>query len=299
MIFHEVYSVYYQTVAKILEVAGQADEEELREIVLRNAFAESGLTILPALKSGRWPLLRPDGSSILRHKPTMPLTLLEKRWLKSLLDDPRLKLFEVELPELQGVKPLFTRADYRVYDRYADGDPFEDELYIRHFRTLLDAIRTQRPVAVVMTNRHGRDFWARFYPTGLEYSAKDDKFRVLGWGAKYHQFNVARLKACELYMGMRPIHRQTKMPQYKTLELEITDERNALERAMLHFAHFEKRAERISEGKYLLRLRYYDNDESELVIRVLSFGPRVRVLGPEEFVGQIRDRLCRQMGCGL
>ena len=51
----------------------------------------------------------------------------------------------------------------------------------------------------------------------------------------------------------------------------ITDERNALERAMLHFAHFEKQAERTDDGRYILRLKYYENDETEIVIRVLSF----------------------------
>ncbi len=300
MIFHEVYSIYYQTVAKLLTAAQEgASEEALQAIVLKHAFAESSLTILPALNSGRWPLLRPDGTTVLRHKPTMPLTTLEKRWLKALTEDPRVKLFGVEFPELGDVKPLFGREDYRVYDRYADGDPFGDEGYIARFRLLLEAIRTQRPVAALMTNRHGRDFWTRFYPTRLEYSAKDDKFRVLGWGAQHHQFNLGRLKHCEFYQGFRPIRRPTQMPHNKTLTLEITDERNALERVMLHFAHFEKQAERLSEGKYLLRLQYHDFDEMELVIRVLSFGPRVKVLGPEDFVELVKERLRRQMGWGM
>lgn len=62
MIFSELYSAYYTTVARILETALQpgATEKDLQQQVLQNAFSESILTILPALKSGRWPLLKKD-----------------------------------------------------------------------------------------------------------------------------------------------------------------------------------------------------------------------------------------------
>ena len=53
---------------------------------------------------------------------------------------------------------------------------------------------------------------------------------------------------------------------------------------MLHFAHFEKQAECIGRRKYLLRINYDLSDEAEMVIRILSFGPMVRVLEPSSFV---------------
>ena len=81
--------------------------------------------------------------------------------------------------------------------------------------------------------------------------------------------------------------------------MQIVDERNALERVMLHFAHFEKRAERLGDNRYLLRMKYYESDETEIVIRVLSFGPCVKVLEPQSFVNRIRERLIAQKSCGL
>ena len=68
---------------------------------------------------------------------------------------------------------------------------------------------------------------------------------------------------------------------------------------MLHFAHFEKQAERAENNKYILRLKYYENDETEIVIRVLSFGPYVKVLEPQGFVNLIKERLISQKSCGL
>ena len=71
MIFSELYSVYYNTVAKIIEAAFEpgVTESDLRHCVADSAFTESVLTILPALKSGKWPLLRED--------PSPALTLIE------------------------------------------------------------------------------------------------------------------------------------------------------------------------------------------------------------------------------
>ncbi|MDO4354830.1 MAG: hypothetical protein Q4C93_07690, partial [Clostridia bacterium] len=67
MIFSELYSVYYNTVAKIIEAAFEpgVTESDLRRCVADSAFTESALTILPALKSGKWPLLREDLSPAL------------------------------------------------------------------------------------------------------------------------------------------------------------------------------------------------------------------------------------------
>lgn len=301
MIFSELYSVYYNTVAKIIEAAFEpgVTESDLRHCVADSAFTESVLTILPALKSGKWPLLREDLSPALLRKPTMPLTMLEKRWLKAISEDPRIKLFGVEFPALDDVEPLFTADDYKVYDRYADGDPFEDENYIRNFRLLMTAIKNSRPVKVRMTNRAGNIVGLQILPIGLEYSEKDDKIRIIATGCKFRQINLGRIISCDCCDSFNNRYGSSKREKIKNLTLEITDERHSLERALMHFAHFEKRAERLEGDKYILHLNYYENDETELVIRVLSFGPYIKVLEPQSFVNLIKDRLLLQKSCEL
>ena len=236
---------------------------------------------------------------VLRHRPTMPLTLLEKRWLKAIAEDPRVKLFGAAFPALDDVRPLFTKEDYRIYDQYADGDPFEDETYIRHFRLILSAIRENRPVRITMTNRRGKEVWMRFRPKGFEYSVKDDKIRIIATGCRFRQFNLARINSCKYYGGGGPWREKPPEERKQDLTLLIKDERNALERVMLHFAHFEKRAERLEGDRYCLHLKYYESDETEMVIRVLSFGPCVKVLAPSGFVDLIKERLVLQKSCEL
>ena len=78
------------------------------------------------------------------------------------------------------------------------------------------------------------------------------------------------------------------------ITLELLDHRNALERVMLHFAHFKKEAEKISDERYRIKIFYDSSDETELVIRVLSFGPFVEVTEPKDFRNLIIERLKRQ-----
>ena len=83
-------------------------------------------------------------------------------------------------------------------------------------------------------------------------------------------------------------------PEKRELVMELRDERNALERAMLHFSDLEKETVRTGEDTYRIRLVYRRDDEPEILIRILSFGPMLKVVEPESFVRQIRERLNRQ-----
>ena len=67
-----------------------------------------------------------------------------------------------------------------------------------------------------------------------------------------------------------------------------------MERAMVQFADLEKVTRKIGHRRYTIRLAYRKEDETEVLIRVLAFGPMVKVLGPEPFLSQLTDRLERQ-----
>ena len=68
---------------------------------------------------------------------------------------------------------------------------------------------------------------------------------------------------------------------------------------MFHFAHFKKQAEKIGARKYLLRIWCDQEDDMEMAIRILSFGPMVKVLEPAPMVALIRKKLIMQKNCGL
>lgn len=299
MIFNEIYSAYYNTVAKIIAaiLGGNADEKSLDKIVEENAFGESMFSIVPSLKSEKWQLVNPDFTTPLNHVPTMPLTLLQKQWLKAISLDPRIKLFDVEFEGLDDVEPLFTPDDYYIYDKYGDGDPFEDEQYIERFRTILTAMKTKQNIKIEMINRKGNTVYSRCVPERIEYSEKDDKFRLVTSGCRFIKtVNLARITKCKMYSGDTTLVSTPNEAKYETITLKVSEERNTLERSLMHFAHFEKRAEKVDDH-YLLHIKFNSDDEPEIVIRVLSFGPTVEVLGPENFKQLIINKLKSQKSC--
>ena len=301
MIFNEIYSAYYNAVAKIISaiIRGDANENHLDKIVAETAFGESMLSILPALESEKWQLMHRDFTTPIKHIPTMPLTLLQKQWLKAISLDPRVKLFDVSFDGLEDVEPLFTTEDYYIYDKYSDGDPYEDTKYVEKFRTILKAMREKRNLKIEMINRKGDTIYHRCVPEGIEYSEKDDKFRLVTSGCRFIKtVNIARITKCRIYNGENIIESAPPLADYETITLKVSEERNTLERCMMHFAHFEKRAEK-EDDHYLLHIRFQKDDEPEIVIRVLSFGPTVEVLGSENFKNLIINKLKSQKSCEL
>ncbi len=300
-IFSEIYSAYYNAVASIINELqkGEKNEKKLSAKVTEHAFGESFMTILPSLKCGKWQIVKPDMTTTLQHPPTMPLTLLQKRWLKAVSLDPRMRLFGITFKDLDDVQPLFMPDDYCIYDKYSDGDNFDDPGYIERFRIILHAVREKLPLEIDMTARNGNRIVTKCMPLTLEYSEKDDKFRLITSGNRFvTTVNLAKVNACRIIPSVGKAENHTKK-NTSTVTLEITDDRSALERCMLHFAHFEKRAEKISDNKYRLYINYDTDDTSEIVIRVLSFGPMVEVTAPESFRDLIVKKLERQLSCGI
>ena len=69
MVFHEIYGCYYKAVSKILEAAvnGDLSANEMRRIVNENAFAESFLSIIPAIENEEWQLITGELKTPIKH----------------------------------------------------------------------------------------------------------------------------------------------------------------------------------------------------------------------------------------
>lgn len=325
-VFDKIYSCYYQAVRHILLEASQApiDARRIRELSLQYGYLESSLTILPKLTEGGWSLLqRPaqgDGSGytcLLKHPDALlpgrlPLTRLQRAWLRSLLSDPKIHLFLTaeEMEELSlwlaGEDPLYTQEDFHYFDRYLDGDDYGAPAYREHFRLILQAIKEKKALFLAYENRKGVQQTFEAVPYRLVYSSREDKFRVCCARYSGRAFcreivlNMHRIKACHL--SKRPVPEALTFPlpgssprSADPVVIQISGERNSLERCMLHFADHEKHTRFDEETKTWICSIYHDpSDETELLIQVLSFGPVIRVLGPDHFLAQIRDRVRRQ-----
>ena len=83
MIFNEIYSAYYNAVAKIIStvIDGNTDSKVLDRIVAENAFGESMFSIIPALKSGKWQLINPDMTTQIKHPMIFVLSSIPNSYI--------------------------------------------------------------------------------------------------------------------------------------------------------------------------------------------------------------------------
>ena len=304
-IFSEVYGTYYNIVADILGKAASdgLTLEQLKRIVYKEGYEESGLELLPALTDERWTLLNKELKTPLKNKPSMPLTLLQKQWLKALLLDERVRLFftDEELANeekaLEDVEPLYRPEQFVFFDRFVDGDAYKSARYRENFRQILQAIKDHTAIdASYRTNKDNVIVWTNLVPITLEYSAKDDKFRLQGMaGSRHVTLNLGKIITVELGEPLAEELPLVSVSQEK-LVLELVDERHTMMRALMHFSDLAKETEKLDDTHYLLTVYYDKNDETEMVYRVLSFGPTMKVREPECFVELLKERLKEQLG---
>ena len=304
LVFHEVYGAYYNALSRILSLAVRREltPAKLYDAVRDNAFSESGMHLPDRLLTGEWGFLNENLETCLGREPAMPLTLIQKRWLKSLMEDPRIRLFldseayDALSEQLKEIRPLYACDTFCWFDRFTDGDTFSDPVYIRHFRTVLSALREQKMLFLIYRNRFGNAREMQVIPQYIEYSGREDKFRLYAGdpGAvepdEPLRLNISRILECRLLDESIPFVTKVKTRR-ETVVMELVDGENTLERAMFHFSFLEKKTERLENGRFRITLYYAKADETEILIRILSFGHQLHVISE----GYIREELTARL----
>lgn len=318
-IFHEMYGLYYRITEKLLR-RGKLTEQEVYDTIAAEGFRDSMLflpqKLLPQPDGSDWGLLCRDASGLFipltSHLPKMPLTLLQKRWLKAKLSDEKLRLFlnEDEYAAMEAalaeIEPLYHAADFRFTDQFQDGDAFADEAYQKTFRTVLAALRSGELADITFQSGHGSRIRQLYLPLALEYSQKNDKFRLhcrnvrsgrVTGGAVINLGRIERIRRTgiipeqphllEKYFAAR----RCKEP----VTVRVSTARNAVERFLMEFASYEKHTERnLETGECTVQLWYDRQDETELLIQLLSFGSVIEILEPPAFRAQAAERVAAQ-----
>ncbi len=308
-IFHEMYGAYYGATAAFLrELHGKSCRNASRALgrLLTDSFADANVNLLHLMK-GDWMLLFEDPAdqtlfSPIQQLPPFPLTTPELRWMKTVFADPRVSLFlpEEGVPALDGVKPLYSPDKIVYYDRYTDGDPFTDPNYRARFRTVLDAIRNHRKLGIrFLSTNSGKEQYEEVRPLRLEYSEKDDKFRLIAERRSRlpMQINLATVLHCETHDAFLP--EDSIEEEEQQIVLDLFDDHNALERVLLHFSDLKKKTERTGEHTYRVTLNCRESEKREMVMRILSFNTHVRVQSPVSVkngvAGSVREEIRKRL----
>ena len=213
-LFEKIYSCYYQVVGQILRESERhpVTVKEMEGIIRKYGFQESVLTILPNLTGGEWAFMKKgrDGTytPAVSHLPKLPLTGLQQRWLKSIIADRRISLFlsDSDLAWagelLKDTEPLFDEEDFYYFDRFKDGDDYNSKQYRENFRSILQALEKKQALFVAYEGKTGDTVTYETLPYQLQYSSKDDKFRLCSLEYSRGNFrreltlNLSKIRAC-------------------------------------------------------------------------------------------------------
>lgn len=157
-LFDKIYGRYYYVVRRMLEAGVRASltRRDMDDVCGAYSYRESALTIVPKLTGGGWALFeqREDKTyaPVLHHPDRLkpPLTGLQKSWLKSLLADPRARLFSRTASWRRWRKPLGT----------------QNLSMIRWISIILTAIWTETTTLRSFTARISRRCWKPWNKTG-------------------------------------------------------------------------------------------------------------------------------------
>lgn len=315
-LFSEIYNCYYRIVSKILSASNKTaiSSNSIQQIVNEYGYEETGLFIIPKLVSGEWNLLKKEDNlyiSKLNNEITIPLSTLQKSWLKAILLDDKIRLFlssdKIELLDsfLDNINPLFLPEDIYYYDQFSSNEAYSTPEYIKHFHIITEAIKERQFLKIEYTSTKGTHIIHSYLPLRIEYSCRNDKFRIIS--LYIHSTNNTNRKKLEI-LNIDRIQSITPLEHFFNEDFNINDfirssyykepvtihiynKRNGLERAMLLFSNYEKTTTQLDEYTYECKIYYNANVETELLIELLSFGPVIKVLGPDRFLSQFTKRL--------
>ena len=313
-LFSEVYNCYFQVIQSLITAKNNISESELNFRIKSGCFEESILYLLPKLTENGWGFYEKQNGFFRSKLSTdfyVPLTDLQKSYLKAILMDDKIRLFlsDAEIADINNtfadITPLYTPDDFYYYDRFADKDDYGNPDYRKHFQMIVAAIQKRQYLDILYESRLSHRVHHHYLPFRLEYSIKNDRFRLLAVeertakALRVETLNLNRIRA------ITPMDKTEKRPPdidnilrrsyyREPVRIIIQNRRNALERAMLQFANYEKSTRRIDDDTYECLIYYNKKTETELLIEVLSFGPMIKVVGNDTFLKLIKERLVRQ-----
>jgi predicted DNA-binding transcriptional regulator YafY len=191
---------------------------------------------------------------------------------------------------------------------FKDGDAYTNPKYRDNFQKVLSAIHNREVLTIGYSTTKDITFSGTYQPLSLEYSLKNDKFRLLTAKLSKHgkyRYYVLNLSKVEY---IKPNHtpwngditvqgyfKQRRCPEGEPITVEVLDERNSIERFMMEFACYEKHTEYTSQsGRVVSKIWYDISDEAELLIRLLSFGATLEILSPQRIRDEAKRRIFEQ-----
>ena len=241
----------------------------------------------------------------------IPLTLIEIQWLRNILEHPKAKLF-LDAKEINHIKEslpvlnMFDISEYEYYDQYTDMKTvYAKKDYIDHFRSVISATNNSKLVSMNYSTPAGKSFSGVYALQHIEYSKRDDKFRVNAVDENENVFTLNLERICSIEVldsvfdskKISSLISKSYEENKKNIVIKFTDRKNVPDRILSEFSPWKKECTKdINTNIYTLNLEYDKNDTLEIVVRLLSYGPYILIVSDDggvkkELVGRLQEQV--------
>lgn len=323
-LFHEYKNKYFHLVLKILNLCQNGlckddvlkiiEDEEYDERLISKDFKTFEGMILNEYEDDSLNLLKEKDNryySILNREGSIPVKIrfsnIEKTWLNGMIQDKTAKelLGEEIVNKLsESLKDIHEGNNNVIEFTNKNVNKFEYDFkkLNRIFFTILDAINNEKLLIYTNVDRDGNEHKDKLaIPLRIEYSLKDDKFRVSMYSIEDKRpikVNLHTLKEINVTEKSSNLKREDlikKLKEKKYCEEPVTiilkDKRGAMERCFMSFSSFERSSKLIDSNTYEVDIYYYTFQEDDVISKIISLGPYVTVKGPERIRNTVIEKI--------
>ncbi|MCD7948785.1 MAG: WYL domain-containing protein [Erysipelotrichaceae bacterium] len=317
-LFNELFSYKNMIIAdSYLEYASQDDysEDTLNKIIYHNIKKYQDYIALEYFEfdysmnniaKDIHDILKNQIKLIDKHKPLyisekqnyldiLPLTTLELRWLKTMINEPAAKLF-INVDTITKLNQYLDDHQIKAFDikniiKYYDcenynrlkSENYPSQNYINQFQKLYMIIDNKDIQKVRITLSSGDILEG--YPGWLEFSKLKDTFYLV----TYDDINNLRLfieisriqhiEELSLTKTKKEVQEILEKNYQCQVSLSFDDVRNVPDRILNEFAPWQKECVYHEEKHptYTMTLYYDKSDEEDIIRRILSYGPYLKI----------------------
>lgn len=300
----ESFNTYY------LEIGEKTEEifpGEIKKLILSDYFMEKITKMVPIRPGSifkeekRVTSYRPKfqcSSDLNFYRDIVPLSAFELRWLKTVMEDCKEKLCLFMSKEEIGALTqliqksaseiqMFPVAKVNFFDRFH----FPEEYARREadvMRVLLESIYREKIVKITYHAMKGNIIRGKFRPIVLEFSKRNSRFQGFFQkcsSGKIYTMNISRIRnVVETDISFDYESANLALLQWRHdsrtyVEVEFYNNRNMVDRILTEFSPWEKKCTYDADtGLYRLTIFYYKEDETDIVIRLLGYGAKLRLV---------------------
>lgn len=332
LLFNEVFGVYFYIIAEIIQICCSVEnrtsmlKRQIDEIVkkVENWYKNKGGSKTYRLSMKEvYALLNTNAfgrnfevhgekrtrfqyecdSEIEFYRDVLPLTVLEVRWLKSIIRDPNIHCF-FNSKQIEFINAFLEEAypdvkslpsEYLIfYDRYIV-DQLEKDRERLYLYMLVEAIRNEKLVCVTYKTNSGNLKSKIYKPIVVEYSKRNNRFQAQLQACdnnRYDSVNLSQIHYIEIkeefdYAQTLKDYETHRKNKEHPVVIQFYDVRNMADRILTEFSPWRKFCSYDPEkNMYTLTLYYNEDEELDLVVRLMGYGGNIHFVDKDHRIAR-------------